>query len=146
MDDTLRVWDLTRRHAKPQIFKSHEQSISAVALTPDGRLAISGTEDGVLKIWDLTRAKAEPHAIDGRTSNIRKIAITPDGCLAVTCSNDPTIHVWDLKRFQLLAAFTGSSIINSVSISDHGRVIFAGGSLGEIYLLQLDGWRKTQQL
>jgi WD40 repeat protein len=39
----------------------HTHSVNAVALTPDGRRAVSGSGDRTLKVWDLESGPGAPH-------------------------------------------------------------------------------------
>jgi WD40 repeat protein len=37
--------------------EGHTSSVNAVAVTPDGRRAVSASADGTLRLWDLASAK-----------------------------------------------------------------------------------------
>ena len=73
--------------------------VRAVAVTPDGKKAISGSDDGKLKVWDLETGKElmtlEGHCKSGYGS-VYVVALTPDGTKAVSGSLDKTLKVWDL--------------------------------------------------
>jgi WD40 repeat protein len=78
--------------------EGHDGPVDAVALTPDGRLAVSGSVDRTLKVWDLTRPDAPPRTLTGHKGVVLAVALTPDGRLAVSGSGDGTLKVWDLTR------------------------------------------------
>jgi WD40 repeat protein len=40
-------------------FSGHRGTVRAVALSPDGRTALSASEDTTLKLWDLAGRRAE---------------------------------------------------------------------------------------
>ncbi|MEO0080590.1 MAG: hypothetical protein ABIK44_07950, partial [candidate division WOR-3 bacterium] len=54
--NTLIVWDLAT--GKPlRTLKGHTDSVRAVAIAPDGRTAVSGSDDNTLIVWDLATGK-----------------------------------------------------------------------------------------
>ena len=40
--------------SKPLILKGHTAAVTSVTVTPDGKHAVSGSEDKTLRLWDLT--------------------------------------------------------------------------------------------
>src|SRR5262249_22247329 len=58
----------------------HKTLIAAVAISPDGKQALSGSVDGVVKHWDLERGK-EGVKLAGHMQNgsVSSIGFTPDG-------------------------------------------------------------------
>jgi WD40 repeat protein len=48
----LKVWDLGTGRAL-RTLEGHSGSVNGVAVTPDGRRAVSASDDKTLKVWDL---------------------------------------------------------------------------------------------
>ncbi|NEP45495.1 MAG: hypothetical protein F6K35_42280, partial [Okeania sp. SIO2H7] len=84
----------------------HTDWVTAVALTPDGTKAVSGSRDKTLKIWDLATGK-ELATLTGHTYKVTAVALTPDGTKAVSGSEDKTLKIWDLATGKELATLTG---------------------------------------
>jgi WD40 repeat protein len=52
LGQTLKVWDLESGHAL-RTLEGHSSYVSAVAVTADGKRAVSASGDKTLKVWDL---------------------------------------------------------------------------------------------
>jgi WD40 repeat protein len=84
---------------------SYTDRVNGVAVTPDGRRAVSASDDGTLKVWDLESGKelrtlpagAPAQKRRGHTDRVNGVAVTPDGRGAVSASDDGTLKVWDLE-------------------------------------------------
>ena len=57
--DCIKVWDL-ENGIELQTLERHQESIHTVVLTPDEKLAISGSTDSDLKVWNLEYGTTRP--------------------------------------------------------------------------------------
>jgi WD40 repeat protein len=87
---------------------AHSDSVNAVALSPDGRRAVSGSHDTTLKVWDLERGR-ELRKLEGHSHWVNTVAVSPDGRRAVSGSVDQTLRVWDLETGHELRVLEGKS-------------------------------------
>ena len=74
----------------------HKSMVNHVAVTPDGRSAVSASSDHSLIVWDLETGAAR-YTLTGHMDTVRHVALTPDGRRAVSASHDKTLIVWDLE-------------------------------------------------
>ena len=74
----------------------HTDRLGFVAITPDGRHAITTSTERTARIWDLTTGETT-HVLEGHTDEVWFVAITPDGRHAITTSLDHTARIWDLE-------------------------------------------------
>ena len=74
--------------------------IWSVALTADGRWAITGSDDHTARVWDLTNSGSSPRVLSGHTNWVLSVALTADGKWALTGSRDNTARLWDLSNPQ----------------------------------------------
>ena len=52
-------------------------------MTPDGKRAVSGSDDKTLKVWDLESGR-ELRTLEGHADWVKAVAVTPDGKRAVS--------------------------------------------------------------
>lgn len=119
----------------------HTLPIEALAYSPDGRLAVSGSRDETVRLWDLQSGK-ELRRFAGHTEQVVAVAFSPDGKLIASGSgdrnvarlnpkapNDCSVRVWDVtsgKEVQRLEAHTFEAC--SVTFSPDGRTLASGGA------------------
>lgn len=120
----LRVWDLATG-ADLACLLGHVRPVYALALTADGRLAVSGSGDGVLRVWDVA-AGAERGVLRGHRGEVRDVAVTPDGHLALSGATDKTLRLWDLAAGKELRTISGhDDWLWSVALTADGRLAAA---------------------
>ena len=84
-----------------KVLKGHKESITSVAITPDGTKAISGSKDNSCILWDLSTGNPI-YSLIGHNSHIKKISITPDAKYAISTTQSQagdtnTCILWDLS-------------------------------------------------
>jgi WD40 repeat protein len=72
----------------PQL--GHSDAVQSVALSPDGRFALSGSDDRTLKLWDVGTGK-ELRSLRGHGSHVKSVAFSPNGRFALSGSLDRTM-------------------------------------------------------
>jgi WD domain, G-beta repeat/APAF-1 helical domain len=90
--------------------EGYTSSVNAVAVTPDGRRAITASQD--LRVWDLSTGQTI-RTLEGHTDWVNDVAVTPEGRCAISASYDQTLRVWDLSTGQTTRTLEGhtSSVI-----------------------------------
>jgi WD40 repeat protein len=101
--------------------EGHTTSVWAVAVTPDGLRAVSGSTDRTLRLWDLESGQTT-RTLEGHANNVSAVAVTPDGLRAVSASADRTLRLWNLENGQTLRTLVGhTNWVTAVSITPHGH-------------------------
>jgi WD40 repeat protein len=109
-------------------FGGHTDTVYAVAITADGRRAVSASEDCTVRAWDLKSGQLL-RVLKGHQGSVRAVAITADGRRAVSGGVDQTVRVWDLENGQMLRIFEGHTHrVYAVAITADGRRAVSGGT------------------
>ena len=75
----------------------HGSLVNVIAVSSDGKHAVSGSEDGKLQVWDL-RTREASLTEGGHKKSVTAIAITPDNNQVISGSADGTLKVWKFVR------------------------------------------------
>jgi WD40 repeat protein len=67
-----------------------------VAVSADGRTAVSGSRDKTVRAWDL-RSGSCSAVLEGHADLVFAVAVSADGRTAVSGSYDKTVRAWDLR-------------------------------------------------
>jgi len=89
-----RIWDLNTKHCLSNLKKDLQQEAS-LAITPDGKILVSGNGDKI-KIWDLN-TKLCLSTLKGHSQEVTSLAITPDGKTLISGSFN-RIYLWGIPH------------------------------------------------
>ncbi|HEX4947166.1 MAG TPA: TIR domain-containing protein [Blastocatellia bacterium] len=122
------------------IFSGHGDGIFGIAVTPDGQLVISASDDRTIKVWEIASGKCLA-TLEGHTWPVYGIAITPDGKRIISGSRDETLRVWELHSGACLATLKGhADIVNGVAVTPDGRHIISGSHDNTVRVWEMDSW------
>lgn len=129
VDDILILQHQSQRpdyNPHPVLLKTlegHTEHITSVSITPDGKIAVSGSLDGTVRVWDLEHGICL-RTLEGITYCFRGGGVTPDGKRAVLLSEDG-LRVWDLEDGGCLGTLEGfAGNVDSVCITPDGKTAF----------------------
>ncbi|KAG9032395.1 hypothetical protein FRB95_001516 [Tulasnella sp. JGI-2019a] len=106
----------------------HSGAVRCVAVSPDGKTIISGSDDNTLRLWDAKTGAAIGQIMDGHTSSINCVAISPDSKTVVSGSRDCTLRLWDAKTGATIGQPMGghTAWVKCVAVSPDGATIVSG--------------------
>jgi WD domain, G-beta repeat len=116
----------------------HSSFVNSLAISPDGKILVSGSWDKTIKVWELETGELIG-TLTGHSDRVNSVAISWNGKMLASGSSDETIKFWNLLNGELLCTFPGHSMeVNSVAISPNGQIIAScGGSDNTIKLWNL---------
>lgn len=112
----------------------HQDIVSTLALSPDGRRLVSGSNDGTVLVWDL--GTANPYntvrTLRGHSGAVTVLMLASDGQRLVTGGTDDKAIVWNLAdpdpsmtAIQLVGHQKGLSV-TSIALSTDGQILATG--------------------
>ena len=108
------------------IFEGHTSWVESIAISPDGRRALSGGRDKTLRVWDVA-GKKSLLILHNPADTVRALSISPDGAMALSGGKDKTIYLWDLTVGTCLRNFEGHpGWVDSVAFSPCGQYALSG--------------------
>jgi WD40 repeat protein len=113
-----------------------DSAAMTVASNLDGRLLVSGGEDGTVQVWDAATGGAAGEPMTGHEDLVWSVAFSPDGRRIVSAGEDGTVRLWDAATSEAAGEpMTGhDDAVLSVAFSPDGRTIVSGGADGTVRL------------
>lgn len=104
-DNTINLWNL-KNNKFTRSFVGHTSNVLSLAVTPNGKVLVSGALDGI-RMWDLLQQR--PLATLTRFDNlIYTVAISPDGQTLASGDNIGVVKLWDLSTGKLIRTVPGA--------------------------------------
>ncbi|NMG20270.1 serine/threonine-protein kinase [Brasilonema bromeliae] len=124
----------------------HSNSVSSVAISPDGKTLASGSDDKTIKLWNLVTGE-QIRTLTEHSSPVNSVAISPDGNTLVSGSDDRTIKLWNPATGEQIRTFRGhTGYVNFVAISPDSKTFASGSSHKTIKLWNLTTGKQIRTL
>lgn len=101
LDARLKVWDLASRVAELPKWRAHRGPVTAMDLSADGRLLLTGGADHQVKLWDVASRKLLD-TFEGHVSEVFRVGFSPDGRTAFSTSKDRRLKLWEVMSGRAL--------------------------------------------
>ncbi|TXH20948.1 MAG: hypothetical protein E6Q99_10385 [Elusimicrobia bacterium] len=80
----------------PVVLRGHDGPLTRVILSPDGRRALTASEDGTARLWE-TETGRHLATLRGHQYTVAALAFSHDGTLVATGSDDATVRLWETR-------------------------------------------------
>ncbi|KAF2028156.1 WD40 repeat-like protein [Setomelanomma holmii] len=96
-DKTVKIWD-TRSGLCLQTLFGHNDKVTQLISSQDGRFLASSAQDETVKIWNLSNGKCKClYTLAGHTRTVYGVVFSHDSALLASASGDKTIRIWEVR-------------------------------------------------
>ena len=93
-------------HHFPVLFPDRYHTMTAPALSPDGKWVAAGNSDLRIYVWNLVSGKTR-FVLKGHSDLITAVAFSPNGRYLASSSKDGTVRLWNAHTGALMRVITG---------------------------------------
>lgn len=120
-----------------RILEGHTGQVTSVAISSDGKIAVSGSRDKTVRVWDLQTGQTR-NVLKGHFNDVESVAFTPDGMTIIFGSVDSTLRIWNLLTNEIRTIFIGQLInVRSVAISPDCQTVLLGCTDGIVRICNI---------
>ncbi len=143
-DKIIRLWDLQQTSDVPlREFNGHQDGVSSVAFSPDGRWLASGSWNTTVRLWDLDQPDPKPIIFQGdkgHTDSVTSVKFSPDGTILASASDDKRVLLWNLEQFDAapIELKNHSGRVWSIAFSPDGQLLASASDDWTVRLWNLE--------
>ncbi|EFA09115.1 U5 small nuclear ribonucleoprotein 40 kDa protein [Tribolium castaneum] len=145
IDNDIKVWDI-RNHEIIYTLKGHTDTVTGLALSPDGSYLLSNSMDNSLRIWDVRPYAPQERCVKVFTGhqhnfekNLLRCAWSKDGSKVSSGSADRFLYIWDTTSRRIIYKLPGhNGSVNDVDFHPNEPIVVSGASDKQIYLGEID--------
>jgi WD40 repeat protein len=127
-------------------FLGHTERINSVALSPNGRYALTGGNDYKAYLWDTQSAQIIYSF--SHPSRVTKVALDPQGRYAFTADSQDLAQIWNIQNGKLVSTlqFTArQQVFSAVRFSRNGKYLVTGAPTRKLALWDVQTGKELQQ-
>lgn len=159
IDNVVKVWDLRKpsgetarnfigpNHKPVHELAGHTDTVTGLAISPDGSYVLSNAMDNTLRVWDVRPFVTTDRCvkiITGHKHNFEKNLLhcswSPDGAMVAAGSADRFVYIWDTTSRRIVYKLPGHlGSVNDVDFHKEEPIVLSAGSDKQIFLGEFEG-------
>lgn len=144
-DHTAILWNLVDLEELEPALVGHTEVIWSVAITPDGRLAATGSEDQSVQVWDTSKRVPIRERLQAHSKSVHGLCFDPEGRRLATGADGGELLLWDLQKPpNLRAPFACHPEVNRAIFTPAGNHIVSCGNDYDNSVVVWDAWTGEQ--
>jgi len=123
----------------PSASRNHDGWVNTLALSPDGRAVLTGSDDTTARLWSVPDGSPLTPPLR-HLRPVKAVAFSPDGRLLLTTSEDATAQFWEARLGQPAGEpLRAPAPLTAAAFSPTGRALLTGDRGGGLRLWRVPG-------
>lgn len=148
----IKLWDFSTgklpQGAKPfETLLGHDQYLTALALSPDGKYLASGSADLSLRLWVVAEGRVRT-MFRGHGRQVNSAAFSPKGEYLASAAGNGEVKIWDVGVVSEKTSLKVDPprMLLSVAFSPDGQWLVASGADGKVTIWDFPSWKLSETL
>ena len=136
----IQCLDVVSGHEIWQTEVLQDAGLTALAISPDGRMLVSGAGyvEHTIRVWDTATGRLV-RELDGHTGWVSKLVFSKDGRQLMSSATDQTIRFWDTATWTEAKVLRGhTDEIHSAALSEPAQLVASAGKDCNLMLWKVD--------
>ncbi|WP_100642810.1 WD40 repeat domain-containing protein [Alteromonas facilis] len=127
-------------------FLGHQEKVNSIDLSPNGKFALSGSNDYVAYLWSTDSGQVI-HTFT-HPQRVTKVALDDQGRFAFTADSTNNAKIWDVQSGELISSldiFVRQQIFTDAVFAENGKWLLTGSPSRRVNLWDISTGKEIQE-